>query len=73
MDNTASGVMFPIENSHLYEIWIQEKMHIMRNKWFLSEKAGFDVGMTYAKFNWDMIHRKKWLDGLRASGQYPIS
>jgi hypothetical protein len=57
--STLSG-MFPIENSDLYQLMIEEKAHIERNRWYLSEKAGFDVGPSFAKYDWEVRHRPKW-------------
>jgi hypothetical protein len=61
MTMSLSG-MFPIEQSDLYHLLMEEKMHIEKNKYFLSERMGFDVGIEYAKYNWNMCHRKKWWD-----------
>jgi hypothetical protein len=58
---SLSGI-FPIERSDLYHIMIEEKIHIEKNRWYLSEKAGFDVGISFAKYDWDINYRKKWWD-----------
>lgn len=62
---------FPIEKSDLYHIMIEEKTHIEKNLYYLSEKAGFNVGLEFARYNWDMVHRQKWISGLKESGRYP--
>lgn len=67
----TTGEMFPIERSNLYLVWIEEQEHIAKNRWYLSEKAGFDVGVFAAKHDWHMRHRPKWIASLRASGRYP--
>lgn len=54
--------MFPIEQSDLYHLLMEEKMHIEKNRWYLSEKYGYDCGQSFAKFDWEMCHRKKWWD-----------
>ncbi len=69
MDST--GDMFPIERSNLYHVWLQEREHVERNRWYLSERVGHDVGWHAAKLDWDMRFRAKWIAGLRASGAYP--
>lgn len=60
MDTVGPTGMFPIERSDLYHIMIEERGHIEKNRYFLSEKAGFDVGIIFAHYDWDMNHRKKW-------------
>lgn len=59
-----AGIAFPIERSDLYHLMIEEKMHIEKNKYYLSEKMGFDCGDQYAKYNWNMMHRQKWWNGV---------
>ena len=61
---------FPIHQSNMYLAWMEEKMHIGRNRWFLSEKAGYDVGEEFAKWDWNMNHRAKWLRAKANGVQY---
>lgn len=68
---SPTGEMFPIQGSSLYHIWMEERLEIGKNKWYLSEKAGHDVGWERAKWDWDMRFRANWLRGLRESGRYP--
>jgi len=49
---TASVSSFSIENTLLYKKYIEEKEHILRNKWYMSEKAGYDVGYERALLDW---------------------
>lgn len=70
-DSMQTGEFFPIHRSNLYGVWLEEQEHIQRNKWFLSEKAGFDVGMSVARHDWHMRYRPQWINELRASGRYP--
>ena len=52
MTKTASVSSFSIENTLLYKKYIEEKEHILRNKWYMSEKAGYDVGYERALLDW---------------------
>lgn len=58
---------FPIERSQYYQRWLEEKRAIDEHKWYLSERAGRDVGYHYAQWDWIVNHRIKWLKE-RASG-----
>ncbi len=62
--------MFPIERSNLYQRWLAEHEEIARNKWFISEKLGYDCGWSYAKHDWDWRHRANWLKSL-TTGDMP--
>jgi hypothetical protein len=68
----ATGEMFPIERSNLYTAWLMEKQAILEHKWYMSEKAGYDVGYETAKWDWDIAgHRKKWVSDMKSRGAYP--
>lgn len=71
MDST--GILFPIERSSLYTAWLLEKQEVMRHKWVLSERAGYDVGWEAAKWNWDMQHRRIWVAEMQERGLWPRS
>jgi hypothetical protein len=59
---------FPIEDSVYYRFRQEERAAIDEHKWFLSEKAGHDVGLSYAGWNWIMGgHRARWLASRRAT------
>lgn len=62
---------FPIQRSNLYGVWLLEHEEIARNKWFLSERVGYDVGWQRAKWDWEFKHRAGWISGLKAQGLYP--
>lgn len=64
--------MFPIENSALYIFFIEEKEHIEKNKWYLSQKRGYEVSKHEATWDWAIHYREKWISGLRESGRYPV-
>lgn len=49
-----------LENSLLYKEFVAEREEILRNKWYMSEKAGKDVGFERALMDWVSNHRCKW-------------
>jgi len=53
-----------MKNSELYRSFLQEREHILRNKWYMSEKAGHDVGFERALIDWVCHHRNKYIKQL---------
>ena len=53
--NTLSGTF--VEESSLYKRFKEEREHILRNKWYMSEKEGKDVGFERALLDW-VCHKK---------------
>ena len=49
-----------LKGSRLYLEFTAEREEVMRHKWFLSEKAGFDVGFEKALLDWLVRHRADW-------------
>jgi len=49
-----------IEQMLFYKKYMEEKEHILRNKWYMSERAGKDVGYEKALLDW-IINKKKYL------------
>ena len=47
----------------LYKEFTAEKEEILRNKWYMSEKAGTDVGFERALIDWVSKHRNNWKKG----------
>jgi len=45
----------------LYKRFNEERCHILRNKWYLSEKAGRDIGFEAALMDWVVHHRENWI------------
>jgi hypothetical protein len=39
---------------------MEEKEHILKNKWYLSERAGKDIGYEKALLDW-LINKKQYL------------
>lgn len=46
--------------SILYREVSAEREEIMRHKWFMSERAGYDVGYVRAMYDWVAKHRAAW-------------
>ena len=51
--------------SKLYLERVAEKKEIDLHKWYLSEKAGHDVGLNEAITDWTMHHRYQWIKSHR--------
>ena len=49
-----------IDNSQLYQEFLEERGQILRHKWLESEKEGRDIGFLRALLDWVTNHRKKW-------------
>ena len=49
-----------IDNSQLYQEFLEERDQILRHKWLESEKEGRDIGFERALLDWVTNHRKKW-------------
>ena len=50
-----------IEDTLLYKKYKEELNHIQKNKWFMSERAGRDIGFEKALLDW-IINKKKYLN-----------
>ena len=48
-----------IDNSQLYQEFLEERGQILRHKWLESEKEGRDIGFERALLDWVTNHRKK--------------
>jgi len=49
-----------LTNSKLYKEFLAEREEILRNKWFMSEREGKDVGFERALLDWVMHFRDGW-------------
>ncbi len=49
-----------LKNSLLYRELKAEHDEILRHKWFVSEKAGYDVGFDVAVIDWKLKHFSDW-------------
>jgi len=52
---------FNVSSSALYRRFLEERACILENKWYMSEKAGYDVGFERALMDWVMHHRNTWI------------
>lgn len=52
---------FPLKDSLLYKKYLDERKQIEENKWYLSEKAGRDVGWEKALLDWMLKYKRKGL------------
>lgn len=50
-----------IQNTSLYKRFLEERDHILRNKWFMSEREGKDVGFERALLDWVFRFRDAWI------------
>lgn len=50
-----------MKNSELYRAFLQERDHILKNKWYMSERAGHDVGFEKALLDWVCHHRNDYV------------
>jgi len=53
-------VTFYIENTLLYKKYAAERVHILKNKWYMSERVGRDVGYEKALLDW-ILNKKDYL------------
>jgi hypothetical protein len=49
-----------LENTLLYKKFAEEREHILRNKWYMSERVGRDVGYERALLDW-VLNKKTYL------------
>ncbi|NBW56593.1 DUF4032 domain-containing protein [bacterium] len=55
-----SSCSVEITNSLLYKEFLKEREEILKNKWYMSEKEGRDVGFERALIDWVSKHRTEW-------------
>jgi hypothetical protein len=60
----GNGISEMIQNSDLYKRFLQERDEILKNKWYMSEREGKDVGFERALLDWVCHHRDKWIKRL---------
>lgn len=60
MGNALSAADSILINSALYKEFLKEREEILRNKWYMSEKEGRDVGFERALLNWVSNYRSEW-------------
>jgi hypothetical protein len=50
---------YPVEDSLLYKKYREDVDHIHKNKWYMSERVGYDVGYERAMLNWLLYHKQR--------------
>lgn len=63
---------FPIDKSVVFRQWKREAAEIALHKWYMSERAGQDVGWEFASWDWHRRYRADWLKA-QESGRGPLT
>lgn len=58
--NTLSSFDATAKNTKLYKEFLAEREEILKNKWYMSERAGYDVGFEKALLDWNFKYRIDW-------------
>lgn len=53
-----------MKNSELYRAFLMEREEILKNKWYMSEREGRDVGFERALLDWVFHHRTEYVKHL---------
>ena len=57
------------DTSSVYQYYQSELEEILKHKWVESEKAGRDVGFSFALTDWVRYHRKAWRESIKKPHQ----
>ena len=60
MTHYCSVSGFELERTEIYKQFLKERQCILENKWYMSERAGVDVGFERALIEWNMKYRSAW-------------
>ena len=60
MSISLSAANSILQNSALYREFLEEREQILKNKWYMSEKEGKDVGFERALLSWISNYRTEW-------------
>jgi len=58
--NALSSDDLAFKNTNLYKDFLKEREEILKNKWYMSEREGRDVGFERALIDWVTRHRDNW-------------
>jgi hypothetical protein len=58
INNCVTGG-FKLEDTLLYKKYKEEIDHVLKHKWYMSEKAGRDVGHEKALLDWLVNHKER--------------
>lgn len=56
-----TGNIVNIKETSLYKEFLSLREEVLRHKWFESERAGYDVGFSYALIDWTIKFKSKWV------------
>lgn len=57
-----------MDRSPFFQECLAEREEILRHKWLVSERVGYDLGYDWAVIDWVVHHRKAWLNHYRLQG-----
>lgn len=57
LENHPDADSSPRSGAGSYRDFLSDREEVMRHKWLLSEKAGYDVGLEAALIDWVTNHR----------------
>jgi hypothetical protein len=60
MTTALSSCDLEITGTDLYREFLAERDEILKNKWYMSEREGGDVGFERALLDWVSKHRNNW-------------
>jgi len=55
-----------VKQSSLYQEFLAEREEILKHKWIVSERLGYDIGFERALLDWIRKHRDSWRAARRA-------
>lgn len=55
-----SSLSTELKNTALYKEFLAEREEILKNKWYMSEREGSDVGFERALIDWVSNYRINW-------------
>ena len=58
--SSLSSFNAELKNSNLYKEFLAEREEILKNKWYMSEREGKDVGFERALLDWNFKYRSYW-------------
>ncbi len=50
-----------VKQSAIYKEYLAMREEIDKHKWYESERRGYDVGFTWALFDWTFKFKTEWL------------
>jgi hypothetical protein len=50
-----------VKQSAIYKEYLAMREEIEKHKWYESERRGYDVGFTWALFDWTLKFKSRWI------------